>query len=81
MFRHHACHSNLDFINSVVIRNSMYNIYMSNSPLLAWRIPWTEEPGRLQSVESEELDTIKHTQLSSPLERAQNFLFLKNVNL
>ena len=25
--------------------------------VLAWRIPWTEEPGRLQSMESQELDT------------------------
>ena len=23
------------------------------SNILAWRIPWTEEPGRLQSIESE----------------------------
>ena len=26
------------------------------SSILAWRIPWTEEPGGLQSVESQELD-------------------------
>ena len=26
------------------------------SSILAWRIPWTEEPGRLQSVGSQELD-------------------------
>ena len=25
--------------------------------ILAWRIPWTEEPGRLQSMGSKELDT------------------------
>ena len=25
--------------------------------ILAWRIPWTEGPGRLQSMESQELDT------------------------
>ena len=24
--------------------------------ILAWKIPWTEEPGRLQSVGSKELD-------------------------
>ena len=28
-----------------------------HSSILAWRIPWTEEPGRLQSMESQELDT------------------------
>ena len=27
------------------------------SSILAWRIPWTEEPGRLQSVRLQELDT------------------------
>ena len=25
--------------------------------ILAWRIPWTEEPGRLQSMGSQESDT------------------------
>ena len=25
----------------------------THSSILAWKIPWTEEPGRLQSVESE----------------------------
>ena len=28
-----------------------------HSSILAWRIPWTEEPGRLQSMGSQELDT------------------------
>ena len=25
----------------------------THSSILAWRIPWTEEPGKLQSVESQ----------------------------
>ena len=29
----------------------------THSSFLAWRIPWTEEPDRLQSMGSEELDT------------------------
>ena len=29
----------------------------THSTILAWRIPWTEEPGRLQSMGSQELDT------------------------
>ena len=29
----------------------------SHSNVLAWRIPWMEEPGRLQSMGSQELDT------------------------
>ena len=28
-----------------------------HSTTFAWKIPWTEEPGRLQSMESLELDT------------------------
>ena len=28
----------------------------THSSILAWRIPWTEEPGRLCSVGSKELD-------------------------
>ena len=29
----------------------------ARSSVLAWRIPWTEEPGGLQSVGSKESDT------------------------
>ena len=29
----------------------------THSSILAWEIPWTEEPGGLQSIESQELDT------------------------
>ena len=28
----------------------------THSSILAWRIPWTEEPGGLQFMESQELD-------------------------
>jgi len=28
----------------------------THSSILVWRIPWTEELGRLQSMESQELD-------------------------
>ena len=31
----------------------------AHSSILAWRIPWTEEPAGLQSVGSQELDTTK----------------------
>ena len=36
-----------------------------HSRILAWKIPWTEEPGRLQSMGSQELDKTKHTQYST----------------
>ena len=29
----------------------------THSSILAWKIPWTEEPGRLQSMSCKELDT------------------------
>ena len=32
----------------------------THSSILAWKIPWTEEPGRLQGS-YKELDTTEHT--------------------
>ena len=32
-----------------------------HSSILAWRVPWTEEPGRLQSRGRKESDTTEHT--------------------
>ena len=32
----------------------------AHSSILAWKIPWTEEPGGLQSMGSQEWDTIEH---------------------
>ena len=36
----------------------------TRSSILAWRIPWTEEPGRLQSVRSQKSDTTEQLQTS-----------------
>ena len=33
----------------------------THSSILAWRIPWTEEPGRLQSMGRKESDTTQVT--------------------
>ena len=33
----------------------------THSSIPAWRIPWTEEPGGLQSIGSKELDTTEVT--------------------
>ena len=38
----------------------------THSSILAWRIPWTEEPGGLQSTGSQRITT---EQLSTPEER------------
>ena len=37
----------------------------THSSFLAWRIPWTEKPGRLQSMGSKELDRTELITLSS----------------
>ena len=34
----------------------------THSSILAWRIPWTEEPGGLQSMASQESDTTEMTE-------------------
>ena len=36
----------------------------THSSILAWRIPWTEEPGRLQSMGLKELDMTERLTLS-----------------
>ena len=33
----------------------------AHASILAWEIPWTEEPGGLQSMELQESDTTEHT--------------------
>ena len=33
----------------------------THSSILAWRIPWTEEPGWLQFISHKKSDTTKHT--------------------
>ena len=37
----------------------------THSSVLAWRIPWTEEPGGLQSMRSQSGDTTEVTQQHS----------------
>ena len=42
----------------------------THSSILAWKIPWTEEPGKLQSMGSQQLDTTErlnvHARLTVP---------------
>ena len=38
----------------------------TDSSILAWRIPWTEEPGRLQSTGSQELDKTEQLSTQTP---------------
>jgi len=39
----------------------------THSSILAWKIPWTEEPGGLQSCEVAESDTIERVINNKPL--------------
>ena len=35
--------------------------WQSAPVFLAWKIPWPEQPGRLQTMDSKELDMTEHT--------------------
>ena len=43
---------------------------VAHSSVLAWRIPWTEEPGRLQSTGSQESDTAECLEQRKPRKAA-----------
>ena len=43
-----------------------------HSSILSWRIPWTEEPGMLQSRGHKELDTTEQLLLTQTWSRVQN---------
>ena len=40
-------------VQSLVWEDSLEKEMAAHSSILAWRIPWTEEPGRLQSMGSQ----------------------------
>ena len=40
-------------VRSLGREDSLEKEMATHSSILAWRIPWTEEPGRLQSMESQ----------------------------
>ena len=44
----------------------------THSSILAWKIPWTEEPGELQSMGCKELDTTEATQQVAEQNKVQN---------
>ena len=46
----------------------------AHSSILAWRIPWTEEPGRLQSIGSQTVDMTEVTEHNVTL-----FLFVAKL--
>ena len=51
----------------------------THSSVLAWRIPWTEEPNRLQSIGSQESDTtqrLNHLNHHQQISTLEYFLFI-----
>ena len=47
--------------------DSLENEMATHSSILAWRIPWTEEPGRLQSLWLQESDTTQRLNHNYPI--------------
>ena len=48
------------WVQSLVQEDPLEKGKATNSSILVWRIPWTAEPGRLQSMELLELEQIPH---------------------
>ena len=48
-------------VPSLVQKDPLEKEKATHSSILAWEIPWTAEPGGLQSTGGKEPDTIEHT--------------------
>ena len=44
-------------VPSLVLKDPLEEEMATHSSILAWRIPWTEEPGGLQSMGSQRVTT------------------------
>ena len=42
-------------VQSLGLENPLEKVLATQSSILVWRIPWTEEPGRLQSMRSQRI--------------------------
>ena len=49
----------------------------THSSVLAWRIPWTEEPGGLQSMRSQKSDMTGHVNTHRSYPHKELFIFRK----
>ena len=52
------------WVRSLGREDTLVKGMVTHSSILAWRIPWTGEPGGLQPMGSQELDTTKPLTLS-----------------
>ena len=53
------------WVQSLSWEDSLEKGLATHSSILVWRIPWTEEPGGLQSMGSQEWDTTERLTLYS----------------
>ena len=60
------------WVGSLGQEDSMEKEMATHSSILAWKIPWTEEPGGLQSTGSQESDTTKGLSTNSDHNRFYN---------
>ena len=51
----------------------------THSSVLAWRVPWTEQPGRLQSIGSQRVGTTERLTLSTKTFANQPYFNLKSM--
>ena len=50
-----------------------------HSSIFVWRIPWTEEPGRLQTMGCKELSTTEATQQQQKYKVEPKKIMIKNI--
>ena len=64
MGKKHACNAGDTeiWVWSLAQEDPLEKEMATHSSVLAWRIPWTEEPGGLQSIGHKELDTTEVTE-------------------
>ena len=53
------------WVQSLGWEDSLEKEMATHSSILAWEIPWTKEPGRLQSMGFQESDTTEQLTLTS----------------
>ena len=54
----------------------------AHSSVLAWRIPWLEEPGGLQSIESQSLTQLKQISMHACIrEKNLKYIYIKESEI
>ena len=53
------------WVLSLGLKDRLEREMTTHSSILAWRIPWTEEPGGLQSMGSQESDTTQRLSMNT----------------